>query len=60
MDFETELITAYDEDFDRIVNDIFAEVDAFEDEDDDCEYYEDDDCLECGFDPYMGCYSDDC
>ena len=24
------------------------------------EYYEDWDNLECGFDPYMGCYSDDC
>ena len=28
-----------------------------EEEDD---YYEDDDGLECGFDPYMGCYTDDC
>ena len=28
-----------------------------EEEDD---YYEDDDDLECGFDPYMGCYTDDC
>ena len=24
------------------------------------EYYEDDDDLECGFDPYAGCYTDDC
>ena len=24
------------------------------------DYYEDWDNLECGFDPYMGCYSDDC
>ena len=24
------------------------------------DYYEDDDDLECGFDPYMGCYTDDC
>ena len=23
-------------------------------------YYEDDDNLEMGFDPYMGCYTDDC
>lgn len=28
-----------------------------EEEDD---YYEDDDNLECGYDPYMGCYTDDC
>ncbi len=28
-----------------------------EEEDD---YYEDDDDLECGYDPYMGCYTDDC
>ena len=28
-----------------------------EEEDD---YYEDDDDLECGFDPYCGCYTDDC
>lgn len=28
-----------------------------EEEDD---YYEDDDALECGFDPYCGCYTDDC
>lgn len=28
-----------------------------EEEDD---YYENDDDLECGFDPYMGCYTDDC
>ena len=32
------------------------------DEEDDflSDYYEDWDNLECGFDPYMGCYSDDC
>ncbi len=24
------------------------------------DYYEDDDGLECGFDPYAGCYTDDC
>ena len=24
------------------------------------DYYEDQDHLEMGFDPYMGCYSDDC
>ena len=24
------------------------------------DYYEDDDDLECGFDPYCGCYTDDC
>lgn len=23
-------------------------------------YYEDDESLEVGFDPYLGCYSDDC
>lgn len=27
---------------------------------DSCDYYEDWDNLERGFDPYMGCYSDDC
>lgn len=26
----------------------------------DYDCYEDWDFLECGFDPYMGCYSDDC
>jgi hypothetical protein len=31
--------------------------DYYEEEDD---YYEDDDALECGFDPYCGCYTDDC
>lgn len=25
-----------------------------------CDFYEDWDNLEMGFDPYMGCYSDDC
>lgn len=24
------------------------------------DWYEDQDALEMGFDPYMGCYSDDC
>lgn len=24
------------------------------------DYYEDEDALECGFDPYCGCYTDDC
>lgn len=32
------------------------EEDADEWEDDDCEVYD----LDMGFDPYMGCYSDDC
>lgn len=26
----------------------------------DSDYYEDWDNLECGFDPYAGCYTDDC
>ena len=30
------------------------------DEDPISDYYEDWDHLEMGFDPYMGCYSDDC
>ena len=30
------------------------------DEDPISDYYEDWDNLEMGFDPYMGCYSDDC
>lgn len=35
--------------------------DEFEDEDyPEDDYYEDWDNLEMGFDPYMGCYSDDC
>ena len=33
------------------------EYDADYPEDD---WYEDQDALEMGFDPYMGCYSDDC
>ena len=36
---------------------VFEEVIEDYPEDD---WYEDWDNLECGFDPYMGCYSDDC
>ena len=32
----------------------------FDEEEDEEDYYEDWDDLEVGFDPYMGCYSDDC
>lgn len=35
------------------------ENDYYEDYPED-DYYEDWDNLEMGFDPYMGCYSDDC
>lgn len=35
------------------------ENDYYEDYPED-DYYEDWDNLEIGFDPYMGCYSDDC
>lgn len=57
-DTDTESLT--DEELTEMVN-RSAEI-ADEDEgiypDDD--YYEDWDNLEMGFDPYMGCYSDDC
>ena len=29
-------------------------------EDEECDFEPDDSMLECGYDPYMGCYSDDC
>lgn len=34
--------------------------DYWEDDYPEDDYYEDWDNLEMGFDPYMGCYSDDC
>lgn len=43
------------EEFTNCVNEIIKEME-FEDEDDFEEPYYD----ECGFDPYMGCYSYDC
>ena len=36
------------------------ELDLYEENYPEDDYYEDWDNLECGFDPYMGCYSDDC
>ena len=57
-DTDTESLT--DEELTEMVN-RSAEI-ADEDEDfyPDDDYYEDWDNLEMGFDPYMGCYSDDC
>lgn len=49
MDYETLMLLQY-EDYE----------DEEEEEYPDDYYYEDDDNLEMGFDPYMGCYSDDC
>jgi hypothetical protein len=66
------LIAAYDDDPTSLTDDERAEMvtrfdrlaDEVEDEDEDeypeDDYYEDWDNLEMGFDPYMGCYSDDC
>ena len=34
-------------------------IDEYEDDDDNCNYIEPSD-LEMGFDPYMGCYTDEC
>jgi len=36
------------------------EMDLYEEDYPEDDYYEDWDNLEMGFDPYMGCYSDDC
>lgn len=36
------------------------ELDLYEEDYPEDDYYEDWDNLEMGFDPYMGCYSDDC
>ena len=36
------------------------ELDLYEEDYPEDDYYEDWDSLEMGFDPYMGCYSDDC
>ena len=36
------------------------ELDLYEEDYPEDDYYEDWDNLEGGFDPYMGCYSDDC
>jgi len=66
------LIAAYDDDPTPLTDDERAEMvarfdrlaDEVEDEDEDeypeDDFYEDWDNLEMGFDPYMGCYSDDC
>ena len=45
-----------DEYFDEFDNELADEYDFA----DSYDYYEDWDNLEMGFDPYMGCYSDDC
>ena len=41
-------------------NDFDASMPDPEDDYPEDDYYEDWDNLEMGFDPYMGCYSDDC
>ena len=64
----SDLIARYDDDptamSEKEVAEIVDRADALMDEDEDFypedDYYEDWDNLECGFDPYMGCYSDDC
>ena len=64
----SDLIDRYDTDTESLTNEELTEMVnrsaeiADEDEDfyPDDDYYEDWDNLEMGFDPYMGCYSDDC
>ena len=63
----SDLIARYDADTESLTDEELSEmVDRsarIGDEDEDMEfddYYEDWDNLELGFDPYMGCYSDDC
>ena len=64
----SDLIARYDDDPTAMSEEEVAEIvdraDALMDEDEDFypedDYYEDWDNLEMGFDPYMGCYSDDC
>lgn len=63
----SDLIARYDADSESLTDEELSEmVDRsarIEDEDEDMEfddYYEDWDNLELGFDPYTGCYSDDC
>lgn len=55
MDLWDELDTITDE---ELMEDPF-EGETADDYPDDY-WYEDQDALEMGFDPYMGCYSDDC
>lgn len=64
----SDLIARYDGDTDSLTDEELTEMvnrfDRIHDEDDgfdlDDDYYESWDNLEMGFDPYMGCYSDDC
>ena len=58
--YDTDAESLTDEELTEMVN-RSAEI-ADEDEDfyPDDDYYEDWDNLEMGFNPYMGCYSDDC
>jgi len=39
---------------------MYEDARAWEEDYPEDDYYEDWDNLEMGFDPYMGCYSDDC
>ena len=58
MDLWEELDTITDE---ELMHDPYEDlVETDDDYPEDYEYYEDWDHLEMGFDPYMGCYSDDC
>ncbi len=70
----SDLITRYDADTESLSDDELIElvnrsariadedegIDPDEDEYPETDFYEDWDNLEMGFDPYMGCYSDDC
>lgn len=56
MDLWDELSTITD---DELMDDPF-DGDTAIDSSFESDYYEDWDNLEMGFDPYMGCYSDDC
>ena len=39
---------------------MYEDADTWEEDYPEGDFYEDWDNLEMGFDPYMGCYSDDC
>ena len=64
----SDLIDRYEQDTQSLseeeLNEMVDLCGAIEDEEEgiypDDDYYEDWDNLEMGFDPYMGCYSDDC
>ena len=47
-------------DYDYVIGDEYPEGEYPDEDYPEGEIYEDWDNLEMGFDPYMGCYSDDC